>query len=416
MLSLFIFKSHARGMRYGIGTYINQLSKSLLEYTDLSLFLINYNSTDYKEFEVIIKGNRMKEIHIPSPKTTYGIGSVKEKYAERIVDLLSTIISTSNRIVFQVNSLDALPIARVLKSKFPFPVVSVIHSAEWQFIFKGNKKKFLEAWYRKGDLNNEKLEPILKEKELFELSDMIFSVTFYMRDFIVKHYHIPEEKVRVVHNGIDNSGFHILDNAEKLKLKKRLGFRKYEKIVLFSGRLDPSKGLYFLFDAFVEVLKQNNNVRLVLIGEDSGPEKICQYLTHCENIWSKVTFTGFLEQETILKFYQIADIGIMPSIYDHCPYVALEMISYNIPLIITNIEGLNEILTANQSVYLTPFFDNEGNILLDKSEIAHAILSLVNDKEKIKRISSEYQQLIINHFPAQQMAIEVYSALKSFFN
>jgi len=251
------------------------------------------------------------------------------------------------------------------------------------------------------------------ERELYELSDKIISVTEYMKEFIIKYYNIPEEKIGVIHNGIDNTNFHILVKGEKDALKHSLGFRKDDKIVLFSGRLDSSKGIYYLLNAFAEVIKKFDNIQLVLIGEDSGPDKICQYLNHCENIWSKITFTGFLEYENVLKFYQIADIGIIPSIYDHCPFVALEMIGQNVPLIISNTEGLNEILTDDQSVYLTPLFDNEGYISFDKREIAQSILSLLYDDKKAKRITREYSELIRSQFSAQRMAGEMYSIFKS---
>jgi glycosyltransferase len=407
MISLFIFRTNMRGTRYGIGTYIKQLSLSLVKNTDTTIYLVDYHSSEYKEFTFNSKVSRLHEIHIPTPKTGFGNEKQKQKYASRVIDLLTVFINKELNVVFQVNYPDALPIVRQLKSRFSFPVISVVHSAQWHFIFDGNKQKFIEAWTNNRDTENDKLKPIAEEKELYELSDKIISVTDYMKDFIREYYHISEEKIEVIHNGIDSNVFHIQGKEEKAALKQSLGFSKDERIILFSGRLDASKGIYFLLDAFAKVNKQFDNIRLVLIGEDSGPDKICQFLNHCENIWSKISFTGFLESETVLKFYQVADVGIIPSIYDHCPYVALEMMGHNLPLIISNTEGLNEILKDDQSIYLEPLLDREGNITYNNNEITDAILSVLNNEEKRELLTRDHHELIRTKFSADRMALEM---------
>lgn len=413
MYSLVIFKSDARGMRYGIGTYITNLTRSLLDHSDVSIIIVNFHSDSCKEYKAIDKSRRYKEIFIPSPKKGYGTKSENLKYASRVVDLLSATISNSGNVIFQVNYIDALPIARILRMKYSFPIISIVHSAQWQFIFDGNKLKFIESWASKSDSNDFDLTPIEEEKELYELSDKIISVTDYMKEFLIEYYQIPEEKISVVHNGIDASPFQILSREQKDALKQKLGFRLDEKIVLFSGRLDSSKGIYFLLDAFAEVINHYENIRLVLIGEDSGPDRISQYLKHCTNIWSKITFTGFLEYEYVLKLYQIADVGVVPSIYDHCTYVAPEMIGHNIPLVVSNAEGFNEILTKDQCIYLIQLIDKAGNITYDKIEFARAILLLITDEEKAKQISKDYQELITTKLSVKIMANEMYSIIKN---
>lgn len=414
MISLFILKPNIRGTQYGIGTYLRQLTNALLKFEDINIFIINYQSDIYKEFKVVALSQKLTEIFIPTPIIKIRDEKHTRKYATQVVKFLTPYLSIDTDSVIQVNYPDALPIVKQLKSRFSSKIISVIHSAQWHFMFQGNKQKFLKNW---TDISGT-YQGIHKwsedEKELYDLSDKIVSVTTYMKFFLIKYYLIPEEKIRVIPNGIDNAIFQILDEEKKTAMKQNLGFFKDEKIVLFSGRLDASKGLYFLLDGFSEVVKTQKNVRLVIIGGDSPSDTICQFLSHCENIWSKVTFTGFLEYEKCLKFYMIADIGIMPSIYDHNPYVAIEMIGHNIPLVISNTEGLNEVLTDKQSVYLTPHFDNSGNLTFDRMEIANAILGLLNDEQKTKQMVKDYPELLRTRFSNQRMAEEMYSELISF--
>lgn len=413
MVSLIIFKSNSRGMRYGIGTYINHLINSLLKYNDICIILVNFHSDKFKEFNITKDLKKYKEINIPSPKLFSLLSLGTEKYAARIVDLLTPYINNSEGIIFQINHVDALPIAKILKTKYEYPVISIVHSAQWQFIFNGNKQKFEQSW--DSNIQNPHMKPIEEEKELYCLSNLIISVTDYMKEFLIKYYCIPEEKIIVIHNGIDDSIFHLPSVKEKLKIKNSLGFKKDEKIILFSGRLDQSKGLYFLIDAFREVVKIYSNIRLVLVGEDSGPDKITQYLNHCSNIWGKVTFTGFITYEQILKFYQIADIGIIPSIYDHGTYVALEMIGHNVPLIVSNTEGFDEFLSTEQCIYLNQIFDKEGDIGFEVNDIVNAILALIHDAKMSKKITYDYQSMIANRLSSKRMAAEYYSLFKSLY-
>ncbi len=413
MISLFILKPNTRGMHYGVGTYLKQLTDSLMKYEDVNILIINYVSDRYKEFTISSAIPRLTEIYIPATVTKLKNQKQNFKYANRVVDFLVPFINTSPNPIFQVNYPDALPIVKQLKSRFSVPVLSVIHSAQWQFAFNGNKQKFIEGYAGIKEFDDILKKAIEYEKELYEISDKIISVTQYMREFIINYYNTSNGKIEVVPNGIDKTIFQETDCIDKESLKQSLGFGENERIVLFSGRLDKGKGLYFLLDAFTEVVKQFSNIRLLLVGDDSGPDKINMYLSHCLNIWGKVTFTGFVEYEVMKKLYLIADIGIVPSVYDHCPYTVLEMMAHKIPLVLSRINGLSEMLNDSQCIFIEPIVDGCGELSFNKDEITKAILFLVNDEEKVKQITRDYPELIYNKFSGEHMASEMHSVLKS---
>ena len=81
------------------------------------------------------------------------------------------------------------------------------------------------------------------------------------------------------------------------------------------------------------------------------------------------------------SFYKIADIGISPSVYDHCPYSVLEMMANRIPLIMSRINGLDELLTDNQCLFINPVISNEGDITFNIEELSQAILTMARDKD-----------------------------------
>lgn len=403
-------------MNYGIGTYVSELTTELLKYPDLKIYHISYNSGKVKEFTIFRSRNKIVNIHIPGPKILINNEFQIGKYAARIVDLMEGVFEKSTNVVIQVNYPSSLSIVKEVKKRFNFPVLSVIHSANWQFLTIGNKQKFIEVWNNREQYDKNTLKELVEEEELYEAADKIVSVTDYMKKFIIDYYAIDPGKVSVIRNGIDYSKFEIPTRAEKRNLKQQLGFGFADKIVLFTGRLDNGKGLQQLLQAFNEVFVKDKNIKLVIIGEDSGTESIRQFLSCLKDSWHNVTFTGFLSQADLIKFYQIADVGILPSLFDHCPYAAIEMVAHNIPLIISDTEGLNEMFDKGQAFYLKPVVDVNGNISFDKLEMANAIITMHNDAKKRNRIVKNYPGLIKRKFSGSGMGNEMYKVLASMIN
>jgi glycosyltransferase len=409
MISLFIFKSNARGMKYGMGTYIRELTEALHVYTDVILYIVTYHKSECNEFSIETISSRYFKINIPSPRLSSHQNNLFEKrYSSIVVKLLSDVIPKDGDVVFQMNYIDDLPIIKKLKEKYKHKVISVVHCAQWQQLFNGNRQKLIGLNINHPENNIE--FTLFNEKEMYHVSDRIVSITSYMKDFLVEHYGITPYKINIIPNGINFSRFQILSQEEKLKRKHNLGFSPYEKIILFSGRIDPGKGIFFLLDAFVDVCNHRDDLRLVLLGQGDIQECLAKY----QSFYGKITFTGFLPSDQVMAFYQIADIGVVPSIYEQCPYTVLEMMAYKIPLILSRIDGLNEIFNEDQCVFIEPLVTNEGDLSFDKKEFSNAILALVTNNQRAKKIALNSYRNLINNFSSSRLATEmnnVYSSL-----
>jgi glycosyltransferase involved in cell wall biosynthesis len=161
----------------------------------------------------------------------------------------------------------------------------------------------------------------------------------------------------LISNGLKDEAV-ILSEEGKIQLKKQLYFLKKEKIILFVGRLDEIKGLDFLILSFKQIIKKKSNCRLVVIGD--GDFYI--YLKKSMDYWNKITFIGHLEKEKLYKFYQVADVGVLPSFHEQCSYVAIEMLMFGIPLIVVDTTGGAESVIDNNTGFVVPVLP-EGNIL-----------------------------------------------------
>jgi len=408
MISLFILRSNARGMQYGIGTYLYELTQALSVFSDIEIFVVSYHSSDTKEFSLLKKSDRTYEIKIPGPYFHTIQRSINEKkYAATVVRFLSGIIIKKEQVVFQFNYIDDLPIIMSLKDQFNFPVVSVVHFAQFQQIFEGKIMKITGLNLDKPTNNIE--FTLSQEREMYRQSDLIVSVTRYMKEFLIEEYGILPRKISVIKNGLNHVNCNPVTEEEKTEIKRRLGFGKGELIVLFSGRIDPCKGINYLMEAFEQACRKNNSLRLVMLGQGSFQD--CQKIT--QSYHGKITYTGFLPRETVTQFYKITDIGISPSVYDHCPYTVLEMMANRIPLILSRINGLDELLSDEECVFIKPVISSEGVITFSIEELSESILALASDKELRTRLAAKSYKTFERKFSAARMAEEMHKLFYS---
>lgn len=156
---------------------------------------------------------------------------------------------------------------------------------------------------------------------------------------------IPKEKVKVLYNCVDTSLFYKFRKEKKLEIRKQYGFNEDEKILLFVGRLSKEKGIDKLFEA-VKLL--NFNVTVLIVGSyihNSNVKDPYQTYLHklSQNLGNIVKFTGYIPQSEISFFYNIADIAILPSMWDEpAGLTMVEAMACGVPVITTSSGGIPE--------------------------------------------------------------------------
>lgn len=396
-------------MQYGLGTYLSELTESLQAISDLFIFIVSYHNKENKELTLVKKSSRCTEIAIPTPSIQMNYNKTNDKkYAATVVGLLSKYIPLEADVIFQLNFIDDLPIASALKEHYNYPVISVVQFAQWQQLFEGNRQKIVGLNIDEPSNNNE--FTFHQEKKMYQISDHIVSVTRYMKDFLVSEYKINPDIISVIPNGLNYSKFKLCSKKDKQLIRQNLGFNKDEIIILFSGRIDICKGVFFLLKAFENSCKQNANLRLVFMGQGD----IGECFKKLQSFFGKVTFTGFLPKDLVMSFYQIADVGIVPSVYDHCPLTILEMMANKIPLIVSRVNGPDEMLDDNQCVFIDPIIDKSGEIKFNEKNISDAILHLAGDKSLRTRIANNAYKKLREVYSAKVMAEKMREIFSTF--
>lgn len=187
---------------------------------------------------------------------------------------------------------------------------------------------------------------------------------------------IKPEKTAVLLNCIDTSLFHPISKKDRkiVELKKKHGIKKEDFVIVFAGRLSDEKGA----DKVLYALKKlPNNVKLIIVGgllssfngKSDYQEKLYQKSMQLKN---RVIFTGYVNSCDMPLYYNLADVAVLPSMWDEpAGLTNIEALSCGLPVITTNSGGI-------------PEYVNENGIILERNDdlvnnIAKSVLRIMNN-------------------------------------
>jgi len=331
---IYILNESSRNSNCGIGTYVHQLIECFKNDKFFSLNIVLFRS-DKDEF-TISQEQSVSYIHIPIV-SALNTEEACERYYRNAAYLLADYIQipTSDRLIFHFNRLFN-NFHKTLKKKFPeCRTVCTLHLDPISYSYK-----------RKLRLTKQMLNQLqgaqsvqAKGKQMFDGVDHIICLSTYMQEVLIDCCKIPAERVSLVYNGIKDKIIS-LSGEERRKLRRQYFIPDDEKLMLFVGRLERIKGIEELIKAFQKVVVEIPNSTLVIAGDGDYSE----YFRLCEGFWAKIVFTGMLDKEWLYMLYQMADIGVMPSFYEECSFVAIEMMMHGLPFIGTSAPGLDEMI------------------------------------------------------------------------
>ena len=184
--------------------------------------------------------------------------------------------------------------------------------------------------------------------------------------------YFPIEKIQTVHNGIDLHNFY--PKKRPSVTRESLGFAMDDFIMVYSGRINPEKGVSELIDAMLQ-LKRYPHIKLMIIGgtffgnTDNDDEFIHSLKIKARPIEERIIFTGFIAYDKMPDYLQLADIAVIPSIWnDPFPTTELEAQAMGLPIITTLRGGIPEEVSESNAILLetdTHFTNNLANAILD---------------------------------------------------
>lgn len=183
-------------------------------------------------------------------------------------------------------------------------------------------------------------------------SDLIFTVSQFSRNEIIKFTKCSPLKIKVVYNGV-HPHKQIL-NGKKISEINNLP----EHFILFVGNIKPHKNLKILIDAYVKLDKNvAEKYKLVIVGKIDG------FITEDKSLFTQISensllrhnvhFFGYVEDEILNEIYSVASVFVFPSLYEGFGIPTIEAMSFGCPVLASNIPVLKEIC-SDAALYFDP--------------------------------------------------------------
>jgi glycosyltransferase involved in cell wall biosynthesis len=153
-------------------------------------------------------------------------------------------------------------------------------------------------------------------KSLSFRSDKIICVSNAVKKNLIKNYPHSKNRITVLYNCVDDSFFETISNQQIIRNK--FGFSPDDKIILFVGRICRIKGVDILINAFAKIIRLNENIKLILLGQ-------VEDINISEAIKGSEKYIFVIQPvKDVREYYQASDIVVLPSMIDPFPYVMLE--------------------------------------------------------------------------------------------
>ena len=250
----------------------------------------------------------------------------------------------------------------------------------------------------------------LVEKLTYGCATKVYPNSYGLKDFILKEKFCPPHKLKVIGNGstngIDTAYFNpaLFSPQQNRELRQRWHWKEDDFVWIFVGRLVKDKGINELVAAFRQLTEEFNdsenknstvdNIRnrapkLLLVGPLESeldpllPETLRE-MEHNKNILT----VGY--QKDVRPYLAAADALIVPSYREGFPNVVMQAGAMELPSIVTNINGCNEIIKNNENGMIIS--------VKNKDQIYNAILKLMANLILYNKLKSEAREYIVQHY------------------
>ncbi|MDD2725354.1 MAG: glycosyltransferase family 4 protein [Methylovulum sp.] len=224
---------------------------------------------------------------------------------------------------------------------------------------------------------------------VFRNVDFMVSCSRRLSEELSEYINNPRlaNKIKTIHNGVDIGQ---LETALVDARKSPPDISKDSKIILNVGTFQFIKGQDVLIKAFAKLKLHHKHLKLILIGFVNDHLEHCERLTSELNCKNDVVFIKNLAHESVLDYFQEADIFCLPSRREAFGIVLLEAGYYSCPVVASNVGGIPEIIDHGENGYLVP----PDNV----DELANAIGYLLEDSHLAKQMGKRLNEKVRKNF------------------
>jgi glycogen(starch) synthase len=178
-------------------------------------------------------------------------------------------------------------------------------------------------------------------------ADRVITCSAYMREHVADVYGLEEDRIAVIPNGIDPA--ELVPVADLDALRGRFA-EPHERLVLLVGRLVYEKGFQLALEALPGLIERVGNVRFLVAGSGTHEQELRSQARDL-GLDDHGVFVGWIGDDVLHSLYRIADLCVVPSIYEPFGLVALEAMASGCPCLVADTGGLREVV-PNEDVGL----------------------------------------------------------------
>ena len=203
--------------------------------------------------------------------------------------------------------------------------------------------RFCATWYCTADLDRIPTTVAW----ITNRSQRVIACSHYMREQIADIFGVEEKRVTVIPNGIDPDDLQPQDPAELTRLRAEFA-EPNQKLVLLIGRLVYEKGFQLALEAMPRVIEEVPETRFLVAGSGTHEKELHRQATEL-GLMEHGTFVGWIGDDVLHSLYRIADLTVVPSIYEPFGLVALEAMASGCPCIVADTGGLREVVPHEEA-------------------------------------------------------------------
>jgi glycogen(starch) synthase len=187
------------------------------------------------------------------------------------------------------------------------------------------------------------------EREMVRRADRVITCSRYMRSHVSTVFGVSPRRVIVVQNGIDPRDLEpVVPDLPGLRARYA---EPDQRLVLLVGRLVYEKGFHLALDALAPVIRRLGDVRFVVAGTGTAEAELKRQSRRL-GLTRHGSFLGWVGDDMLHSLYRVADLCIVPSIYEPFGLVALEAMASGCLCVVADSGGLREVVPSDGTVGL----------------------------------------------------------------
>jgi glycogen(starch) synthase len=369
----------------GLARHVRKLSENLVR-QDVEVHVLTRGNEESPEEEVEgVVVHRVREPRRPRDLSEF-VAWIEHMNA----DMLAAGVELGDRYSFDVVHGHDWLVAVAgdhLAKRFRCPLVVTIHATEY-----GRH----QGWVDKHPQSH--IHGV--EHWMANRAEAVITCSAYMRDHVSDIYGLDDTRVAVIPNGIDPADLVPVNDLEALRSRFAA---PHEKLVLLVGRLVYEKGFQIALEALPPLIERVGDVRFLVAGSGTAEQELRDQASAL-GLDAHGTFLGWIGDDVLHSLYRIADLTVVPSIYEPFGLVALEAMASGCPCLVADTGGLREVVPSDERVGLR--FQSR-----DPESLGSMAERLLTDEALRDRLVAEAQEHVLTFDWADvaKQASEVYA-------